>query len=244
MECNKIMKIFIILVSTILFTKLSTSIKIDCEFKNDYIHNWKLRYSCQTKKFLRIGNDRKIKTVDGVHLKNQTDGDVTQYFARGLDIHRFPGGLGDHFNNLEVVRITSCNMRLLLKQDMENLLKLKYLDLVGNKIEKLDSNTFENTLGLMEIMLDNNRLQFIGSGLMEPLQNLQLIRFGANVCIGSHALYSNDQLARLKTEINLKCSDISMAEVLIRFNDLEAKIQNLMSKIDDISKSLLTEKKN
>lgn len=238
------METLIFFLSSIFFARLSSCINIDCEFKNDYIHNWGGRYSCQTKKFVVIGFDRKIKNVVGTHLRNQTNENVTQYFARGLDIQRFPGGLGDRFISLEVVRITSCNMRLLLKEDMENLNKLKFLDLVGNKIEKLESNTFENTLGLIEIMFDNNRLQFIGSELMEPLKNIKLIRFGANVCIGSHAIYSEEQLARLKTEIKLKCSDISMADVLIRFNGLEAKMQRLMSKMDEISKNLSKEKKN
>lgn len=243
-KSEEIMKKIIFLASLIFLVELSTCINITCEFKNDYIHNWGGRYSCQTKKFIMVGSDRKIRTVVGDHLKNQTSANITQYFARGLNIQRFPGGLGDQFKNLEVVRITSCNMRLLLKEDMENLEKLKFLDLVGNKIEKLESNTFENTLSLVEIMFDYNRLQFIGGELLEPLKHIQLIRFGANVCIGNHAIYSEEQLARLKTEIKLKCSDISMAEVLIRFDGLEEKMTNLMTKLDEINKHLSIKKKN
>lgn len=237
------MKILILFLVTLLSTKFSISINIDCEFKNDYIHNWGGRYSCHTKKFAVIGSDRKIKNVSGVHFKNQTNDNVTQYFARGLVIQIFPSGLGERFTNVEVVRITSCSMRLLLKEDMENLVKLKYLDLVNNKIEKLESNTFENTLNLIEILLDNNRLQFIGAELLNLLKNIQLVRFGANVCIGSHAIYSQEQLARLKTEIKLKCSDISMADLLIRFDGLESKLLSLMSKVDEISKNLSKENK-
>lgn len=232
------MKISIILLSLILIAQLSSCIKIDCEFKKDFIHNWGLRYTCRTKKFTIKGDERKLKVIAGDHLKNHTLEDVTQYFARGLNIERFPGGLGEKFSGLEVVRITSCNMRLFLKNDAENLTKLKYLDLVGNKLEKLESDTFENIPSLIEVVLNNNRLQFIGAQILKPLLRLQMISFGGNVCIIGHSKYSDEQLARLKTEIALKCSDISMTDVMLRFDGVEEKIEILLAKIHELSKNL------
>lgn len=224
------MKVLIIFCATLL---VASCIKIECEFKNDYIHNWGLRYSCRTKKYVVKGETRPIESVAGDHLKTHANINVTQYFARSLIVERFPKGLGDHFTSLEVVRITSCNMRLMLKDDLENLQTLKYLDLIGNKLEKLESNTFELTPNLLEVILNNNRLQFIGARLVEPLVKIQLISFGGNVCIASQSRYSQEQLDRLKTEIQLKCSDISMAEVLIRFDEVEAKLEELMAKVDE-----------
>lgn len=176
-------------------------------------------------------------SVAGDHLKNRSSGNVTQYFARNLNIERFPGGLGVMFEALEVVRITSCNMRLLLKEDMENLSKLKYLDLVGNKIEKLESNTFENTPGILEVVLNNNRLRFIGSAIFEPLLNIQVVSFGGNTCISSQSKSSHEQLARIKTEINLKCSDVSMTDLMERFDSLETKLGELVKAMIKIQKS-------
>lgn len=238
------MKIFLILLSIISVAQISSCIKIDCEFKNDFIHNWGLRYTCRTRKFTIKGDERKIKDVAGDHLKNCTTENVTQYFARSLNIERFPSGLGEKFSGLEVVRITLCNMRLLLKNDTENLPNLKYLDLIGNKIEKLGSDTFENVPKLLEVVLNNNRLQFIGSKLLEPLQSLQMISFGGNLCIASHSKYSDEQLARLKREIELKCSDISMTDVILRFDGVDDKLESLLGKIYELSKSLSKRDKN
>lgn len=233
------MKILIILFAIL---EVSTSILIDCEFKNDYIHDWGLRYSCRTKKIVVKGDDRKIGVVNGEHLKNMTSENVTQYFARGLNIERFPQGLGENFVNVEVVRITSCNMRLLLKEDMTNLDNLKFLDLVGNKIEKLSSNTFENALNLIEVILNNNRLKFIGSNILEPLKRLEKVSFGGNVCVQAYANHSDEQLARLKTEIMLKCSDISLADVMMRFDEMEEKLEGVMKKIGEIGEEVKKEK--
>lgn len=232
------MKALILFLVVTVFAKFSLSIKIDCEFKNDFIHNWGLRYTCRTKRYVLKGNERKINDVSGDHLEGQTNQNITQYFARGLNIERFPGGLGEEFPALVVVRITLCNMRLFQKDDTEKLSNLKYLDLIGNKIEKLDSDTFENIPNLMEIVLNNNRLQFIGAKLLEPLKNLQMISFGGNVCITSHSKYSNEQLLRLKTEISLKCSDISMADVMLRFDSVDEKLAVLLKKIIIFTKNM------
>lgn len=229
---------FVLIVCAGIFVNLVICIQIECEFKIDFIHDWGKRYSCRTKKFTAKSDERKIASVAGNHLKNRTNDDVTQYFARSLNIERFPSGLGESFKTIEVVRITSCNMRLVLKIDMEHLTTLKYLDLVGNKIEKLESNTFENTPGLIEVMLNNNRLQFIGSKIFEPLKALQVISLGGNPCVGSHSKHSDEQLKRLKTEINLKCNDVSITDVMIRFDTLEAKFDKLHEQLAKIFKSL------
>jgi hypothetical protein len=222
--------------------KLSSSILIDCEFKNDYIHDWGLRYSCRTKKIVIKGENRKIEIVSGEHLLNLKSENVTQYFARSLNIERFPQGLGERFVSVEVVRITTCNMRLLLKEDMANLESLKYLDLVGNKLEKLGSNAFENAPNLVEVILNNNRLMFVGSKILEPLKKLTIVSFGGNVCVQAFAKFSEEQLARLKMEIRLKCSDISLAEVMERFDEMETKLEGVMKRIGEIGEVLTTKK--
>lgn len=232
------MKFVLVVCACLLFVDLAIGIHIDCEFKNDFIHDWGHRYSCRTKKFSIKADERRITSVSGDHLKDRSNLNVTQYFARNLNIERFPIGLGEMFVTIEVIRITSCSMRLVLKADMEKLTVLKYLDLVGNKIEKLESDTFENTPELVEVVLNNNRLKFVGSGIFEPLHKLQIISFGGNTCIGSHSKFSAEQLKRVKTEINLRCNDVSMTDVMIRFDALEKKFDMLREQITRIFKNL------
>lgn len=243
-EAIKKMKFHLIIMAIISVAELTDCIIIDCEFKNDFIHDWGLRYSCRTTKFIVERDAIKISNVFGTHLANLAKENVTQFFARNLNVERFPSGLGENFVDLEVVRITICHMRLLLKEDMEHLGKLKYLDLIGNKLEKLESDTFEFAPNLIEVILNNNRLLFIGSRLMDPMKKLECISFGGNVCIGSHAKHSNEQLLRLKTEINLKCNDISFTDVMTRFDEMKTNMKNLMETLVAITKELSKTKKN
>lgn len=213
------------ILALILTSQLSNCVDIECEFRNHTITNdWGERYSCITKKIVTKADDRLVRNVTGVHSKNYFSANVTQYLARNLLVERFPIGLGASFANLEVVRFTFCGMRLLFKESMQNLTKLKYLDLINNKIEKLGSDVFEFSPNLVEIILNNNRLKFVGAFILEPLTKLEFVSFGGNVCLSGHFKYTREQLPRLKKEIMLQCSDISMADVMKRFDEIDAKL--------------------
>lgn len=139
---------------------------------------------------------------------------------------QFPRDLGKYFINLEVLRITSCDLKTINKNQLTDLHKLKYLDLLGNRIEKLESNTFEYTINLIEVMLNNNKIKFIGIDLLVPLRKLKNVNFGGNICISSQARGS-EEILQLRDEIKLKCSDISMYDLLLKMDILENRIENI-----------------
>jgi DNA-directed RNA polymerase subunit L len=128
----------------------------------------------------------------------------------------------------------NCDLKIMLKHQMKGLGKVKYLDLLGNRLEKLDSNTFENTPNLIEIMLNNNKIKFIGYELLHPLKHLEIINLGGNICTISHA-NSPEEMKRLNDEIKLKCSDISMFDLMMKMNFLQHKIDDVLRHIEGIA---------
>lgn len=118
----------------------ASSLKITCEFGDEIFNGWHKRYSCKTLKYSMKGDSKVVESVSGAHLNSSySNGNVTQYFAKGLKIEQFPEKLGSHFVNLEVVRIASCDLKILYKSSLEKLEKLKLLDVSGNRLENLDS---------------------------------------------------------------------------------------------------------
>lgn len=111
-------------------------------------------------------------------------------------------------------------------QKLKYLEQLKYLDLLGNRLEKLPSDLFENTPSLMEVVFNNNRIKFIGSEILSPLKNLEIINFGGNICIGGRSR-TLEEMQRLNAEIKLKCSDISMFDLMFKLSILEEKINSI-----------------
>lgn len=220
------------------------AIKITCEFGDEIFNGWKKRYSCKTVKYLLEGQSKGVQNLAGVHVNSScSNSNVTQYFAKGIKIEQFPEGLGSYFDNLEVIRITACDMTVLYKSSLRNLERLKFLDLNGNRLENLDSDTFENTPHLIELWLTNNRLKFIGANLFRPLKKLKIINLGGNTCIGSNARHSNEDLNRLIIEVRLKCSDISMFDLLMKISRVDEKFEILLKKIDLLREEFVETKK-
>lgn len=233
-----------ILISIIFLVISINALKLTCEFENENFNNWKKRYSCLTLKFSMDGDSKIVENIYGKHLNSSySNENVTQYFAKGFKIEQFPEKLGAHFVNLEVIRMISCDLKILYKSSLEKLEDLKYLDLLGNRLENLESDVFENTPNLIEIWLNNNRLKFVGSEVLNPLKNLKVVNLGGNTCIGSNSRYSSEDLERIKIELRLKCSDVSMHDLLAKMNRIEEKFEIIFKEISKFQNELSDSKK-
>lgn len=233
----------IIIALSFLFISVNSLI-ITCEFENVNFNDWKKRYSCKTIKYSMAGDSKIVESIYGIHLNSSySHENVTQYSAKGLKIEQFPEQLGGHFVNLEVIRMASCDLKILYKSSLEKLENLKYLDLLGNRIENLESDVFENTPNLIEVWLNNNRLKFVGSKILNPLKSLKVINFGGNTCIGSNSRYSNEDLERLKIELRLKCSDVSMHDLMTKMSEIEQKFDVIFKELRKLHEELSESKK-
>lgn len=198
-------------------------ISVTCEYQIDYIiSDSEKHYSCKVAKF--EADDSNNFTVAGNHVYQKDDKNVLQILGRSKTIEKFPGELGEKFHNVKIARFASCNMVLLDKRSFANLSGLEYLDLIGNKIEHLKSDTFEYASNLKQIILNNNRIEFVGAELLMPLKRIEKISFGGNICLSGSSDNETENLGRLNEEIALKCSDITKAQMITKFSFLETQI--------------------
>lgn len=246
------MKAVLILICVVLTNQLNLiqSIIVNCEYQIDYIINKTEKYySCKVAKF---EDDDSNFTVIGNHAYNfinqenftrKNNSEVLQILGRSKTIEKFPGELGKIFENLKIVRFSSCNMVFLEKDHFAHMSKLEYLDLIGNKIEYLKSDTFKYASNLNQVILNNNRIEFIGENLLRPLKNIAKISFGGNICTSGSAENSVEDLARLNEEIAMKCSDITKAQMIMKLSNLETQISQLSNmKCNDFTESRLMTK--
>lgn len=176
--------------------------------------------------------DSHVKNSDLKEIDEKQVENVTQFLARNIHVSQFPKGMGLKFKKLKYVRFASCHMETMLKDDLIGLKNLENLDLIGNKLEYLKSDVFEFAPNLREIILNNNRIEYIGNSILEPLKHLDKISFGGNVCVASHANVSSD-LKRLKEEIAIKCSDITMSQVITQIRNLEQMVSTISQLLND-----------
>lgn len=79
-------------------------------------------------------------------------------FSFNENISYLPTGLRRVFPELKSIDADFCSIRVILRDNFAGLKNLKYLDLDGNKIEKIDLNTFDDLVTLKKLMLSKLKL--------------------------------------------------------------------------------------
>ncbi|KAG5668137.1 hypothetical protein PVAND_016089 [Polypedilum vanderplanki] len=182
--------IFILLIAI----KFSSSTTVKCDFS---IHHTNLGpllhpYQCTAS----VEPSRAAVTVDNVvggHQERKTDDDVILINIKSIKSSRIPPGFDIYFRNVEGIFAFSSDKTELLKEDLMNFPKLRYLDMSTNRLRNLPSDVFEDNLQMEWIDLSENRIKYVGLDILEPLKKLHYANFGSNICI--------DELARDKSDI-------------------------------------------
>lgn len=83
------------------------------------------------------------------------------YFVRNTAIEFLPVFVYQKFPNLQGYAAYNCSIREISKKNFERLTRLVNIFLLGNKLEKIPSDTFDDLINLEVINLGNNELEII-----------------------------------------------------------------------------------
>lgn len=78
-----------------------------------------------------------------VQISFMRDASVFIHFDGNLKIEHLPVEVHEIFPNLEVITAENCSIREISRKNFKNLHRLRNLNLAGNKIKMISSNTFE-----------------------------------------------------------------------------------------------------
>jgi hypothetical protein len=87
--------------------------------------------------------------------------------------------------------------------------------------------------------MNNNKIKFIGTYLLDPLKSLQYANFGGNICIASNSR-TTKEIEWLKIEMKLKCTDISMFDVMDKLHEIDKSLKKLeafFQNVDNINEN-------
>lgn len=76
-------------------------------------------------------------------------------FTNNKEIFYLPTGLDESFPNLLIYTAAYCSINTISRENFKNLRKLSGLRLSGNRIEKIDSDTFSDLVSMEFISLSN-----------------------------------------------------------------------------------------
>lgn len=126
-------------------------------------------------------------------LSNSVNESVTELvMKKNKNIEYMPQGVGVVFPNLEYIDAYGCSVTSLTKLNFKGLTKLINIDLEENRVEKIDANSFEDTVNLSNVYLDYNELSDLPSNVFEKLVHLNVLYLKSNQLINLDAVLFNN----------------------------------------------------
>lgn len=220
----------------VMLLKLASSVTIDCGFKNfttiadsNRTYSTSDVYSCEVRALETSEHENYVTDVEGDHLVDMTNENVTHLLIADQKVEFFPGGLDKFFPNLETVTIKRSAVKYIFKADLVGLSKLRFLALGDNKIELLGPGLFEGNPLLEEIHFENNEISKISEDLLDPLGAFpKVIHFYNNTCI-KEDLKTPDS-AGFKDLVRKNC-ELSKVDLI---ENGDKQVKKLMAKIETL----------
>lgn len=157
---------------------------LECDFS--YIILWPETpkddvYSC-TGTVRYIGDSRIITQVTGTHSIDKNDSHVIGLLINGPTLRLAPRKIHQFFPNLESLALLNNNMEEISRDDLLGLTKLRVVNFYSNKIQRIDSNLFENHLGIEAFSIAENPVKHVGLSAFEHTTQLTTLHFYFNTC--------------------------------------------------------------
>lgn len=102
---------------------------------------------------------------------------VTKFVVANQNMEFFPINIAEVFPSLQKVEVTSSNLRKISSFIGQN---LEWIKITGNKVEKIDENSFVDSIMLSYIDISNNGITKIPKKLFENNLDLLEVNFSYN----------------------------------------------------------------
>lgn len=135
----------------------------------------------------------KIKEFKGEHEAKKSDRDVDLLYIHYQRINFIPRGFTENFGNLRSLKITSCDLRELIRDDFIGLDFLEEINFSSNSITFLDDDLLADMLKLKIISFSENEIIYVSSKLISHLDSqLKIADFSSNVIVDCS--YNSDSI--------------------------------------------------
>lgn len=210
------------------------TVRVSCTYRKS---NWNgavtgENYQCFVDD-LRVEKDtERADSVGGKHSPGKTHGDVRSIFIEKSQAHYWPKGVEKFFRNIEGITVQDSTLKALTQEDLKGFSQLKELFIKNNKLTTLHSGLFDFNPKLKFISFSTNYLRSIPADLIDPIEDLDELRFAYNVCVSRNGKGSN-AIKEVLGDVLEKCqnSDTSddVTQLKMKIEQLEKDIERLSS---------------
>lgn len=88
------------------------------------------------------------------HITSARDENVGAFYTiNNKKLEHLPKNIGEKFPNLTILNVRDCSVKEITKESFKGLDRLQYLWLPGNRIERIDDDTFDYVPAVQSIDL-------------------------------------------------------------------------------------------
>jgi hypothetical protein len=170
----------------------------------------------------------KIESFEGQHEAGKSCKDVETLWFWGGELRYLPSGLHKFFPKLNVLRVTTCQLREITSSDLFGLEKLHTLILLNNELESLPDDLFMHNRNIHIINFTGNNLKVMSSRLFDPIPDDQWSRIdfreNTNIDTFCEPAWNNGlkSIKELREVIDLFCKQHPTTALHCKFDFIEA----------------------
>lgn len=118
-----------------------------------------------------------VESFKGVHAWFKSNKDVSYLDISNVVVEYFPRNLHLIFPNLKTLIVSNCGLKECFRKDLAGLEGLIEINLSQNQLRTLPDDLFSNMPSLKKIWLNNNRIEFASSNLIQSIYANQIEYF-------------------------------------------------------------------
>lgn len=160
------------------------------------------------------------------------------------NIQYLPEDIPDVFPYLMAYAAANCAIEEIYKENFDGLVHLRFLNLAGNKISAISTNTFRSLFSLERLSMHDNQIGAMSGNLLKPAgQNLAQVWLKTNECIDEN-FTDEESISRLLMAIDDNCNGVNRGEVKTIADEVMKKVENMIdAKIGNLLKEIKEELK-
>lgn len=134
----------------------------------------------------KMHTEEDMRNIEGEHLPDYKDENVTEIFATNSVIRIFPSLIIDRFINLQEARFEGSSMAA-FNHPIEHCSNLKSLSIKSNQLMFIPSAIFKNCASMKTLILSDNAISGLDINAFEGLENLEELLIDFNNLINFDA---------------------------------------------------------
>lgn len=182
------------------------SIIFQCEYPNAYYGNLGDIIHCNVTSYSDEGNHVLTAVNKSGWRESNLKVKVAKFNLFGKNLDYIPKGLEKFFPNMIAIGVFGGKISKLSGDELNAYENLVSFHLCNTLLEYVPGNLFSNNLRISYIFLNDNKIKYVGSSLLNGLNMLVRVGFARNICIDQSALFSNAEIVALKKNLLEKCA--------------------------------------